>query len=87
MKNLILLLLVITTILAHRTIPEYEINLDLPIEERYAKLFADYENDARTALDYIFNTKLKNIKYLLRFLAKMRGPEEPEMQEEINHFA
>jgi hypothetical protein len=42
---------IIATALSHRPIPEYEINLDLPLAERMEKVAADYLPLASIAID------------------------------------
>lgn len=50
-SSYLIIFCIITTALSHRVIPEYEINLDLPLAERMGKVVADYLPLASVALD------------------------------------
>lgn len=72
---------------ARRTLPEYEINLDLPPSERFQNVINDFRDDAIEAIGVVFNTKLKALHNTLTTITKIRGPETKEMWEEIKAFA
>lgn len=66
-----------------RSLPEYELDLELPVKVRYQKLLTDMKIPAMEAMDKVFNQKLKLLKPTLRLIAKLRGPETAQMQEEL----
>lgn len=87
MKTIILLGLLCVCTLGRRTLPEYEINLDLPASKRFEKIITDFKEPTLAAMNEVFNTKLKALHNTLTTFAKIRGPETREMQEEIKAFA
>lgn len=77
MKFIVLALLLVA-ISANRVIPEFEINMDLPLEQRYAKVIATYNTSAIEVYNSIFG-KLGVLKDALYEITLLRGKENPEL--------
>ncbi len=88
-----LALLIIASVLllqtqSRRTLPQYEINLDLPLEQRYAQLAIDFKDPLIEVYNYLIEHKFGGLLGpLIGPLSNGRGPEEPELQAEIDYIA
>jgi len=83
---MLLLLTLLSTALCARPVPEYEINLDLPPEQRFLAVLKDF-NASLNALYYDVLTKDPPLKTMLFDFVAQRGDETPEFQTEIETVA
>ena len=84
MKKLLYLLLVFTTVFCRRDLPVFEIKLDAPVHERYDAVMKHFNS----SLSEVYHSLTDGVLgMLLTPLSLMRGPEEPELEEEIRYFA
>ena len=67
--KLIIISIVLLSVFARRALPEYEINLDLPVQERYASILAEFKEPANVAFGKVLN-KVKLLLPALRVMAK-----------------
>lgn len=86
MKVILAIALLTVMVVARRDIPEFQINLDLPANQRYTEVIGVMKDTAQAAYTAIFN-KLGIFKYALRSLARVRGRENSEMWAELKVFA
>jgi hypothetical protein len=83
---MLLLFTFFATVLCGRPVPEYEINLDLPPEQRFAAVLTDF-NVSLTALYNDVLTKDPVLKKVLFDFVAQRGDENEELQGEIEGVA
>ena len=88
--SIILLVLLTTTVAAHRPVATYIINLDLQPSERYTELISNTSNGFNTTVWAFYNKYFANDKILtdvLYSISKKRGSEPTEMQAEIQAYS